>query len=73
MDGEKENQIQSRLLLERVIKPLILNLGVNFEVNSSNSENFEIVILSDKNGMYLMTGRKWEWRLTVVDYKSNEP
>ena len=50
-----------------------MNVGVNFEVDSSTSENFEIVILSDKNGMYLMTGRKWEWRLTVVDYKSNEP
>ena len=34
---------------------------------------FEKVILSDKNGMYLMTGRKWEWRLPVVDNESNEP
>ena len=34
VDGEKVNQIQSRLLLERVIKPFILNMGVNFEVDS---------------------------------------
>ena len=39
----------------------------------SLKKNFEIVILSDKNGMYLMTGRKWEWRLTAVGYESNEP
>ena len=51
----------------------------NFIANHNGSHTlcirllFEKVILSDKNGMYLMTGRKWEWRLPVVDNESNEP
>ena len=44
-----------------------------FEVDGPQFGEFRNSDFVRQKCMYLMTGRKWEWRLTVVDYKSNEP